>query len=172
MLIGREDAAPLSPRAMMREIQERMSACAGILREETQVEDAARAAGTLMERARRELRVDSPARLPDAFQALDLCLTHIAYLEALREYLARGGASRGSFLVVHPGGVRVHEKLPDSWRFMPPTAPVGDDGRILQVRLEDGRSVQSRWIDPRPIPRGECWFETVWDDFRHDRVVR
>lgn len=172
MLTAGDDDAHLSSTSVMREIQERMSACAGILRDQTQVEDATRAAWKLMERAGRELRIPSAAKLPDAFQALDLCLTHVAYLEALREYLARGGASRGSFLVIHPDGVRLHGKLPDSWRFMPPKASIGDDARILRLRLGEGRAIRARWIDPRPIPRVEAWFETVWDDYRHDRVVR
>jgi hypothetical protein len=34
------------------------------------------------------------------------------------------------------------------------------------------RQVQKRWVDIRPIPDVDGWFETVWNDYRHDRIVR
>jgi succinate dehydrogenase/fumarate reductase flavoprotein subunit len=172
MLARTEQKDLVSPDSVIDEIRRRMSSCAGLRREPRQVEDAAIAARDLVDRAERYLRVPSVAQLPGAFQALDLCLTHWVYLEAIRAYLEQGGTSRGSFLVLDPQGVPAHENLTDSWRFIPPTQASGDEARILQVRLAGDRTVGTQWVAPRPLPRAEKRFEAVWDDHRHDRVVR
>jgi hypothetical protein len=33
-----------------------------------------------------------------------------------------------------------------------------------------GRLAKS-WVPVRPVPRPDVWFESVWADFRDDRVV-
>ncbi|MDY7108915.1 MAG: FAD-binding protein [Planctomycetota bacterium] len=172
MLAPGETGDRLSPDAVVGEIRRRMSASAAILREPSKIDEAAEGARRLLERAERHLHVATAGGLPGAFQALDLCLTHWVYLEAIRAYIEHGGASRGSFLVLDPGGVPVHEALSDSWRFMPPRPASKQGGSILRVRLADEGTIETRLVPPRPIPREHPWFETVWDDHRHDRVVR
>jgi len=172
MLAAGDGQGGVRPDRVIAEIQDRMSVCAAIIRDPIRIGEEVKAAWRLLEESRQQLAVSSASELPSAFRALDLCLTHVVYLESLREYLARGGGSRGSFLVLDRRGQAVHDRLGDSWRFimadrMPPEA-----SRILEIRLEDGGHVRTEWVDPRPIPRAEGWFETVWDDYRHDRVVR
>ena len=48
------------------------------------VREAVREMKRLLDRAEDELRVEKAEDLPDAFQTLDLCLTHWVYLEAIR----------------------------------------------------------------------------------------
>jgi hypothetical protein len=45
------------------------------------------------------------------------------------------------------------------------------DRKILELSLDNkGRAVKE-WVDIRPIPREDSWFENVWEDFRRGRIV-
>ena len=122
-------------------------------------------------RARRELRAGGAGDLPKAFKALDLALTHAVYLEAVGEYLARGGRSRGSFLVPDPAGRPPHPLLGERWAFSlaEPSDFVG--ANVLEVRLDARGRVRKDWVPVRPVPAAEGWFETVWNDFMKDAIV-
>jgi hypothetical protein len=99
-------------------------------------------------------------------------LTHALYLEALREYLARGGGSRGSFLVLDPAGEKPAPTLEETWRFRLATPEEFPHRRVLELRLdEEGRPVKT-WVEVRPVPEGEGWFENVWNAYRRDEIVR
>jgi len=117
------------------------------------------------------MRIASPRGLPGAFRALGLALTHYVYLEAIGEYLDRGGKSRGSSFVPDAGGRIPHPLLGGRWAFS--LAEPGDavGANILEVRLDAAGRVRKRWVPVRPVPRPEGWFETVWDDYRKDRIV-
>jgi succinate dehydrogenase/fumarate reductase flavoprotein subunit len=162
----------LLPQEVAREIQERMTASASIVRDRGRVAQATQSAWRLYMQTQRNLAVASLDALPAAFRAIDLCLTHVVYLEALREYLERGGKSRGSCLVLDPGGELPAPALGDEWRFALPGADDFSNRKILEIYLDEAFQVRKHWVDVRPIPKDEGWFETVWSDYLHDRVVR
>ena len=170
-MLERGGAAPLTPAACLAEIRDRMSACGAVVRRPAEVRAARADARRLWLRARRELGAATARDLPAAFGALDLALTHAAYLEAIGEYLDRGGRSRGSYLVPDPDGRTPHPLLGGRWAFS--LAERGDfvDTHVLEVRVDArGRFLKS-WVPVRPVPRPEGWFETVWEDFREGRTV-
>jgi succinate dehydrogenase/fumarate reductase flavoprotein subunit len=170
-MLAREKKDALAPAACIAEVQSRMSACGAVVRNAAAVRAEKDLARELWLRARRELRAASPRDLPRAFKALDLALTHAVYLEAIAEYLDKGGKSRGSYLVPDPAGASPHPLLGGRWAF----SLAGPDdfvGRnILEVRLDGRGRFEKRWVPVRPIPPAEAWFETVWDDYRNDRIV-
>ena len=170
-MLGRDARGSLAPAACLAEVRRRMSACGAAVRNPDEVRAGSDRARELWLRARRELRAASPRDLPRAFKALDLSLTHAVYLEAIAEFLERGGKSRGSYLVPDPSGRAPHPKLGERWAFS--LAEGGDlvDTNILEVRLDGAGRVHKRWVPVRPLPAAEGWFETVWDEFRHDRIV-
>jgi succinate dehydrogenase/fumarate reductase flavoprotein subunit len=171
-LTERANAGGLRPEQIVDEIQERMSSCAAIVREARIVTAASEAAWRLYDRIGRELSCSSRQALPAAFRAQDLCLTHAVYLEALREYLERGGQSRGSYLVLDPRGTPLGVKLDQEWRGTLAQPADFVNQKILEIHVDANRQVHKRWVDIRPIPDVEGWFETVWSDYRHDRIVR
>ncbi|HVP12173.1 MAG TPA: FAD-binding protein [Phycisphaerae bacterium] len=158
--------------AAIREIQERMSAHAAHVRSATGIGEAAEAAWKLVRRLPFELRIADLTELPTAFRAADLALTHAVYLEAIREYLDRDGQSRGSALVLAPQGQRPCPKLGDDWRFACNEPNAWVDQRILEIALDDDGGIRKQWVDIRPIPEEDDWFETVWNDQLNDRVIR
>ncbi len=168
---GRAHEGAVRPEQAVREIQDRMSDCTAHVRSQPLIVSAVESASELLQRLQRDLRVSTPAEVPAAFRALDLCLTHAVYLEAICEYLERGGESRGGALVLNLAGQRPCDALGDEWRFLLNEPGALVDQRILEVVLDDGGRVHKQWVDTRPIPDDEEWFETVWKDYRSDRVV-
>ena len=110
--------------------------------------------------------------LPAAFRNLDLCLTHALYLEAIGEYLEKGGKSRGSYLVLDPDGEKACPKLDEEWRFSLNEEDSFVNKKILEIHLSKDLSVIKKWVDIRPIPQEETWFENVWDEFRKDNIIK
>lgn len=164
--------ASLFADAAIREIQGRMSTQAAHVRSAAGVEEAVGAAWKLVRRLSRELAVTELSELPTAYRAADLALAHAVYLEAIKEYLDQDGQSRGSAIVLTPEGQTPYPQAPDDWRFKTnePGAPV--DQRILEISLNDDGGVCKRWVDIRPIPEEDDWFETVWKDFLDDQIIR
>jgi succinate dehydrogenase/fumarate reductase flavoprotein subunit len=154
------------------EIQERMSACGAAVRDPAKVKRAAEEAWNLLQRLKSEPAIGSARQLPAAFKNLDLCLTQALYLEAIKEYQVKGGKSRGSYLVLDRSGVKPSPGLGDQWRFSlnPPRAFV--DRKMLEIFLDERGEAVKEWVDVRPIPSAEGWFENVWREFREDLIVR
>ncbi|MGB7295845.1 MAG: FAD-binding protein [Candidatus Aminicenantales bacterium] len=155
-----------------REIQERMSDCGAAIRDPEKVGQAVGEAWSLYSRLTSETRVCPVKDLPAAFKNIDLCLTHALYLEAINEYLSKGGRSRGSYLVLDKAGDKPCPGLGGEWRFSLNPRPSFVDQRILEVSLTEKGRVVKQWVEIRPIPTEDSWFETVWEAFREDRLVR
>lgn len=164
--------APLPAEEAIREIRERMSAHAAHVRCLAGVEEAVTAAWRLVRRLPEELAIPTLKELPAAFRAADLALTHAVYLEAIKEYLDRGGKSRGSAMVLTPSGGPPSALLGDEWRFACNDPNAWVDRRILEIALGDAGAVRKQWVDIRPIPEENEWFETVWRDCLNDRIIR
>ena len=94
----------LAPDECLAEVRRRMSACGAIVRAPEEVRAARARAWALWRKARRGIKVDTAKDLPLGFKAAELALTHAVFLEAIDEYLGRGGGSRGSYLVPDAAG--------------------------------------------------------------------
>jgi succinate dehydrogenase/fumarate reductase flavoprotein subunit len=154
------------------EIQERMSACGAPIRTPEKVKEAMQKAWDLYSRLKKEIKVSSAKELPAAFKNLDLCLTHALYLEAIGEYLEKGGKSRGSYLVMDPEGEKPCEALGDEWKFSLNQEDAFVNQKILQIYLDENAKVNKQWIDIRSIPQEDTWFENVWNAYLKDEVIK
>ncbi len=170
--LARKPGRALSPRTALAELQERMSACGAMVRDPTQVSRESRKAWDLVGRVANEMAVPNRAALAAVFRLKDLALTHALYLEAIREYLEKGGRSRGSYLVPGPKGEKPCPTIEDRWRFE--LSESGDfvSGRILEIGLDEKGRVRKAWRETRPVPKTDPWFEKVWKDFRADRIIK
>jgi len=170
-MLGRGKRRGLSPEACLAEVKKRMSACGAVVRRPAEAGAEKARARELWLRARREMRVPSARGLAHGFKAIDLALTHAVYLEAIDEYLARGGKSRGSYLVPDAAGDPPHPLLGERWAYA--LAGAGDfvSTHILEVRLDGRGRFIKEWVPVRPVPRSGGWFESVWADYRDGRIV-
>jgi len=103
---------------------------------------------------------------------LDLCLTYAMYLEAIGEYLEKGGKSRGSYLVLDEHGERPCGELNDEWKFSLNTENAYVNERILEIFLDDNFNVRKQWVKIRPIPKEDTWFERIWNDYRKGNIIK
>jgi hypothetical protein len=99
-------------------------------------------------------------------------LTHALYLEAIGEYMAKGGQSRGSYLVLNPEGERPCKELGEDWKFLLNHEDALVNRKILEVSLGKKGEVTKQWVDIRPIPERDSWFETIWNRYRIDDIVK
>jgi succinate dehydrogenase/fumarate reductase flavoprotein subunit len=103
------------------------------------------------------------AELPEVLRNRALCLAHRVYLEAVLHDVESGTGSRGSALVLDPGGQPIHERLDKRWRYLPENPDFLD--RVLETTFT-GSEVENAWVDRRPIPESDTWFETAWAAYR------
>ena len=173
--LGKSDDG-LDPDNVIDEIQDRMTASGGHIREMADASGALDAAAALW-RAIQEKGFSAarPRDLIAAIRAEHMALTSVAYLSAIVSMLEQGGGSRGSHLVVADDGVEIH-----------PDVLNGKTGRPLRFKPENeelrSAALQVRY-DPeapalflcenvplRPAPKCSKAFESAWQDFREGRI--
>lgn len=154
------------------QIQERMSAHGAHIRSYEEIRQATAEAWDLYSKLKKEIKIPSHRDLSSAFKNLDLCLTHALYLEAISEYLEKGGKSRGSYLVVDPKGEKPNEKLGDYWKFSLNAEGAFVQRKILEIYLDSNFEVKKKWVDVRPIPDEDTWFENVWNRYMRDEIIQ
>ena len=169
--LGNSNPEAEPPERVIAKIQDRMTKFGAHIREKRAVKKVLEEAWSLYQQLESDLRIQSFEELPMVFRARDLCLTHVLYLEAMNVYLDKGGQSRGSVLIKNENGEQPCANLDDSWSFK----LAGDHDfvsqKILEVHLSESDQVVKKWVDIRPIPEDQSWFETVWKDFREDRII-
>jgi len=144
------------------EFQQRMTNYGSHIREIEKVEKALDEAYGQIARFN-EQHIASREQLPFVLQNRHLVLAHAAYLEAIRAYLAKGGGSRGSYLVMDDSGQTVLDSLGDTWRYKPENAELRNV--VLETVLGKNDKFESKWKPHRPIPQEESWFENVWGKY-------
>ena len=154
------------------DFQERMSENGAHIRDYGKAYKAVDGAWEQYRNMKEELKSASQKELPDAFRNLDLCLTHVIYLEAVKEYLEKGGKSRGSYLVLDSKGEKPCDELGDEWRFTLTEADSFVNQKILEIYLDEGGNLRKEWVDTRPVPEEEPWFENVWNEFMRDNIIK
>ncbi len=108
--------------------------------------------------------------LREALKSRYLCFAHAVYLEAVLFAVQSGVGSRGSAAVLREDGIKVHDKLGDPWRIAPENPDFRE--KVLETHVEPDGKVSNRWVDRRPIPETDVWFETAWARFRSGEVYR
>jgi succinate dehydrogenase/fumarate reductase flavoprotein subunit len=188
-------------------IQQRMTRSGAHIRSADELEKAVAEAWRQFDQIDRSgCSCAGPEDLAESLRNRQLCFAHAVYLEAVLFSLQSGVGSRGSAMVLDPAGVKVHDRLDDSWRI----APENPDfrGKVQETVVEEGsgvslagglarrvgdlgiwgfrdsgargqgsgeaavseRRVHHQWVDCRPLPESDVWFETAWARFRNGEV--
>jgi hypothetical protein len=147
-----------------------MSRAAGHIREREIVARAVDEARAQLHGLEAEAWAPGAGDVPAVFRNRDLCAAQVVYLEALAEYFARGGQSRGSWIVLDAAGEAVNAALGDGYRFTANPANAFVDLHILEIGLERTGAVRKAWVPVRPLPDDNPWFETAWKAHRTGAV--
>ncbi|MFZ0280249.1 MAG: FAD-binding protein [Bacteroidales bacterium] len=155
---------------IIREIRERMSANAGIIRSMDRVSRALEEAHSLLNSFPDLGGATSVLDLAVCFRIYDNCLAHTAYLEAIKTYIEKGGRSRGSYLVADGEIFRIDADSPGSAiNLCSYDRSVESD--ILELRFLKGKFVHNH-VKVREIPDQDLWFEKVWKDYLEDKYLQ
>ncbi|NQT15626.1 MAG: hypothetical protein HQ582_22910, partial [Planctomycetes bacterium] len=153
------------------ELQERMSKAGAHIRSADELRRAVEEAWRQFERIESSgCRYAGADDLPEAFRNRHLCFAHAVYLEAVLFALESGVGSRGSAMVVDPEGARVHDQLGDAWRIAAEDTAFRD--KVQETLVHAGGKVGHRWVQRRPLPESDIWFETAWARFRNGDIYR
>jgi succinate dehydrogenase/fumarate reductase flavoprotein subunit len=108
--------------------------------------------------------VESREQIGHAFRVRQLAFAQAAYLDAIRYALQSGAGSRGSSIVLDPGGTKIHDMLDDSWRIA--AEDTSFRSKVIETLCDRKGEANHSWVDCRPIPETDAWFETTWARFR------
>jgi len=153
----------------LEDIQERMSRCGAHIRS---IDSLDKEVPRAREQARRLMQsgcaVEGREHLRHAFRVRQMAFAHAAYLDAVRYALQSGVGSRGSSIVLHPGGLKLHGMLDESWRMA--AEDISFRSKVLETLCDRKGEARHRWIPCRPLPETDSWFETTWAKFRSGEI--
>lgn len=138
----------------------RMSDCAAFLRNPGKIESAMAACQEELAAFSRDYRICDARFLYEAFINRDILITQLVYLGAIRDYIADGGKSRGSYLITDGDASAALSGEPE--------IDVRHTDFVQNTQLFKDRTVTSFFEPVRPLPESEQWFETVWNRYRKE----
>ncbi|MGD0573636.1 MAG: FAD-binding protein [Sedimentisphaerales bacterium] len=158
----------LETQEIIDEIQKRMTASAGHIREINDARNVLTAAIALVSRIKQDgIAIKSSRDIPVAIRAEHLALASVAYFKAIVSLLEQGSGSRGSHLVLSPDGVHI---AGTEFRFKPENKDLRNS--ILRVEYDPNCPdlFHCENVTPRPIPAERKAFEPAWKDYRQGKI--
>ena len=152
-----------------REIGERMTRLGAHIRSLESAREGAEEAKKQLSELTKQTQLSSPEELGNAFQNYDLLITQFVYLSAIKDYIEKGGRSRGSYLIKDPNGTLPVNNISDEFRFALDNGSLNQ--KIQKVYYKDGKC-KFKWDQIKPIPKEDSWFENVWNDYMQDNIIK
>jgi hypothetical protein len=106
--------------------------------------------------------VKEPDELRWAYRVRETLVCQRVYVQAMLDYLRRGGKSRGSAMCLDLEGMAI-PKLPEKYRFR--LDGDGHAGMVQEMRWT-GDCCETEWRAVRPMPPEDESFERVWKAYR------
>jgi len=88
----------------------------------------------------------------------DILQTQLVYFGAILDYIADGGKSRGSYLLLRDDRTDLLSAAPE--------LDTAHAAFVQNTALGSDLSVTSFFEPVRPLPESDQWFENVWNRFR------
>ncbi len=143
-------------------LSKRMSDVGAFLRDAEKIDSAIREVRTALSHFAEDYAVCEREALRDALINRDILQTQLVYLSAIRDYIADGGKSRGSYLIV--------EGTPTDLLSVHAEIDTAHAAFVQNTVLHNDLSVTSNFEPCRLLPESEQWFETVWKRFREENT--
>jgi succinate dehydrogenase/fumarate reductase flavoprotein subunit len=164
-LSGPARPAGQPPERFLSELRRRMTRHGAHVRDPREIAGAIKSAWQTLAEFDEHAAIPGGTGLPQAFKIRELALTHAVYLEAIGEYVARGGQSRGSYLIPADDGEQTGGTPGNEVRFSISKEDAFVSRHILELSLDGGSRLDRQWVPVRPIPAVDSWFENVWRDY-------
>ena len=145
-----------------RDFSKEMSRAAGAIRSRAEIEKLAERIKAVLSDFSSVVSVSSKNELYKAYRLKDTLLSQYVYLSAMSDYVKNGGASRGSAIYLE--AVNGFDSLFDF-----ADADKGLLSKIQETAL-DGSSTICTWRSVHPLPDGGGVFETVWREYREEKI--
>ena len=166
--ISKTKTAPTTWHNVRKEIQYRMSETAAHIRSEEKLQNAVKDAWKLWKKLKKEAsKAIGKKAIAEACRNTQLCFALCVYLEAILFSVKKGVGSRGSALVLDKNGIKAHPKLSEQWRFAQENENFKN--KVLETWLEK-TVIKNKWIDRRPLPESNEWFENAWATYREGKI--
>ena len=159
--------------ALTAHYRRRMSDVGGAFRSADEMIALAKEVRHLLAHFEEQVGCDDSARgLANAYRLYDQLMTMSLYLDAMADYSAVSGLSRGSSLYQRPDGSLPQlaiDPIPELFRFLPDDGSLAD--RIQEVY--PGKTENTIcWRSVRPLPdRSGDFFENIWRSFRENKNI-
>ena len=101
--------------------------------------------------------------MTDAMINRDILQTQLVYFGAILDYIADGGKSRGSYLLVRDGDGDLLSAVPE--------IDTEHAAFVQNTALGRDLTIKSFFESVRPLPESDQWFENVWNRFRKEQSV-
>ncbi len=159
----------LSPIKLQKTIQEKMTECGGHIRQLEKVRKTKKEIRNLIKNLTELTLIDDLSDLSLAFENYDLLLTQFVYLAAIEDYIAQGGRSRGSYMVIDPQGEKPLPELGLEYSYR---QSKGEKNNLLQevTFCKEALSCQIQWVERRSIPEKDYWFENEWKRHQEGKI--
>jgi len=174
--LARCASAPSYWQAERNALQERVSRVGAHIRSMAELPQAVSEAWEQWERLEAQgCAYSGPGEAAEALRNQQLAFAQAIYLEAILYALQSAVGSRGSAMALDANGIQIHGSLSDLWRIAPENAAfrekVLETWACVEEPLHGQRpKVENRWVDRRPIPCSDLWFETAWAGFRSGEI--
>jgi succinate dehydrogenase/fumarate reductase flavoprotein subunit len=152
-------------------MQNRMTSCGAHIRSLDKIEQGIRECSAEIQSFASDMEIAADKEIPLAFVYRNILVTQYVYLCAIREYIRKGGGSRGSYLVQDKTGTLPIASLPEDFRFSLDSGALSES--VCEIALDaDTMECKCDWKPVRPIPVEDNWFETVWAEYRQRNVIK
>jgi len=168
----------VSPDEAISTIQHNMSLYAGHIRQLETANSAKEKAVNLYSKLHRgEVKLTNRRDLISAIRAEHLALAQVAFLDAIVEYIASGGGSRGSFMVTRDDGDVISPDLinpatGEPFKFVPENLDLRTTIAEISLTSADYATSKITRVPVRPIPERDDAFELAWTAFRNGEVYK
>ena len=150
-------------RALWQHAAAEMSRCGAAIRDPAEIAAYCGKVENLLENFSTTVKASNCAELSMVYRLRDMLLSQRAYLTAMTDYTAHGGASRGSALYTDlKNGTKPFVQLPDTFTF----ALDETETPLIQELHCVGGKITATWRAPRLIPEDDDFFENVWRSYR------
>lgn len=151
------------------ELQKEMSKVGAFIRDKKKIEEALIKFNKTFNEFLDIVYINDLKELPTVFRIYDMMITQIACLSAILEYINKGGDSRGSYLISNDDG-SYEVKIEDTILKFSLENDFREKICETKIGSSEGINITHEWIDVRPIPEYDSWFENVWGEYRQKKI--